>query len=114
MIESCLLLLLHFKIINGPPSSAKAAHWRHEACEAVRTHLCTHSDVTFHPRVKSKGGEPVIVEAAVHQRAFLQHRTHVREVMTFLISKFGLQNPDYVRSYRVEDFSRFDFFWVPM
>ena len=108
LIDSCLLLLLHFKVINGPPPDANLAHWRHEACEEVRKHLCNHSDVTLHPRFKSRAGEAVAVESDVHQRAFLQHRTHVREVVTFLISKFNLQNPNYVRSFRVVVFSRFD------
>ena len=103
-----LQLLLAFNVINGPSADAKAPLWRHEACELARQHLCDHSDVGLHRRLRSEAGEVVDVAPDVHARAFLEHHKHASEIVSFLIARFGLQNPSCVRPFRVVVFSRFD------
>ena len=108
LIDSLLQLLLTLNVINGPPADAKAPLWRIEACELARQHLCDHSDVGLHPRQRSEAGEVVDVAAGVHARAFLEHHKHASAIVSFLVQRFGLQNPSYVRPFRVVVFSRFD------
>lgn len=101
-------MLLAFNVINGPSADAKVPLLRHEACEFVRQHLCDHSDVGLQPRVRSEAGDVVEVARDVHNRAFLEHHKHASAIASFLVERFGLQSPSYVRPFRVVVFSRFD------
>ena len=55
----------------------------------------------LHPRLRSEAGEVVDVARDVHARAFLEHRKHSSEIVSFLIERFGLQNPTYIRRFRI-------------
>ena len=83
-------MLLAFNVINGPSGDAKVPLWRHEACELAMQHLCDHSDVSFHPRVRSEAGEVVDVARHVHARAFLEHHKHASAIVSFLVERFFL------------------------
>ena len=108
LIDSLLQLLIANDIIKRPPADAKEHLWRMAACDVVRQHLCSHSNLSLHPRLRSEDGEAVNVASEVHADAFLEHRKHASAIISFLIEKFGLQNPKYARPFRVIVYSRFD------
>lgn len=70
--------------------------------------MCEHADISLHPRVRSQAGEAVSVAPDIHARAFLEHYKHAKEIFVFLIKKFGFQNPNYNRPFRILIYSRFD------
>ena len=62
----------------------------------------------LHPRIRSQAGEAVVVTPDVHARAFLEHHKHASAIVSFLIERFGLQNPNCIRPFRISVLSRFD------
>lgn len=108
LIDSLLQLLVALDIIHGPSSDANEALWRHEACELVRSHLSNHSNALLHPRVRSQAGEVLNLSSDMHARGFLEHQRHASEIVSKLITTFGLQNQNYVRPFRIRVLSRFD------
>ena len=58
----------------------------------------------MHPRLRGEAGEAVEVAADVHARAFLEHHKHASVIVSFLVERFGLQNPSYVRPFRLLSF----------
>ena len=55
LIDSLLQLLLHHKVVNGPPSTKiSAGRWSRDLCERTRSHLCQHENVVLHPRIRDE------------------------------------------------------------
>ena len=83
LTDSLLQLLLHFKVIKGPSADVNIPYWRHEACEAVRHHLCTHADKHLHPRLRNECNEVYDVSDDFHARAHLEHHKRARTIVYF-------------------------------
>ena len=71
LIDSLLQLLLHHKVVKGPPStSMPVGRWRSELCEMTRSHLCQHENVALRPRLRDATYKELKVTEDQHSRAF--------------------------------------------
>ena len=54
LIDSLLQLLVHHKVVKGPPSGLPVHLWRSGLCEMTRSHLCNHDNIGLRPRLRDE------------------------------------------------------------
>ena len=80
------------KVVAQPLPAVANARWQHEACEAVRLHLCQHSNTSFHPRQRDENHRVRDVPHDQHARAFLEHYAHASEIFKLFLAYAGVAN----------------------
>ena len=106
--DSLLQLLISHKIIRESRGNGAQARWRHDACEAVRRHLCEQPDESLRPRERDHANRIRDVSEEDHARAFLEHHKHAAAIVQFLILFAGTDDVHISRGCRLVVFSRFD------
>ena len=71
LFESVLQLLLHNKMLKSPLADIYVSKWKREACEAARTHLCSHEDERLRPVRRDQHNRVSDVYGGQHTIAYL-------------------------------------------
>ena len=108
LIDSLLQLLVHHKVVKGPPSGFAVHLWRSELCEMTRSNLCRHDNIGLRPRLRDENNKEVHATEEQHARAFLEHHKHGKAILQSLLNLAKLQNECFERTLLIIVFFRFD------
>ena len=108
LIDSMLQLLVHHKVVKGPPSRLPFHLWRSGLCEMTRSRLCKHDNIGLRPRLRDEKYKEIQATEEQHARAFLEHHKHGEVFLKVLIELAKLNDESFERTIRIIVFSRFD------
>ena len=83
--------MLHNQMLKPPLADINVSKWKREACEAVRTHLCSHEDEQLRPVRRHQLNRVCHVFGDQHQIACLEHVNHSASIC-FVLNYVGSED----------------------